>query len=158
MDIMRPTFQLAVALLFSLTSGCLGEVVKVRVLDASNGHPVPQQQVNFQFLDEAIPSQTHIRSSALNLTTDKNGEASLSLPAPTPKTLSVQIELTSGKWHCGCWFFGSTQAVLRQGFLESAAAKRTSSSSSSVPAPGEIVFLARPYSFLEKLLYPIERE
>jgi hypothetical protein len=91
----------------------------------------------------------------LSLETDVNGQAQFTLPEPAPSHLAAQVRIDWGHWNCGCSVFAATQDVVQNGIVESPAVPKKSAAAPVKAVPGEIVFVARPLSFLERLLYPI---
>ena len=132
---------------------CFAQSVKVRVLDGKAGRGLPKLSISVQFLYEKPASA----STPLRLETDANGEAQFSIPEPAPAHLFVVVALTSEHWRCGCGFMGDTQTVVDKGFLSTfpTAAKPNTPVNSE---PGYIVFVARPFTFVERLLYPLVKE
>jgi hypothetical protein len=78
------------------------------------------------------------------------------LPDPPPLHLAA-VRLTSEHWHCGCVVVGTTSDLLRKGSVGPEPSLHAGGP--SFPAgPGEIVILARPFTFRERLLYPLLKE
>jgi hypothetical protein len=156
----KPVFRyLAFLLVLSLRPSAQAQEVTVRIVNAANGQPLPKQAVSVSFLyvqkyDKEIPARN---DTALHLDTDANGEAHFRLPEPPPAHLSASVRVDWSHWKCACWVMGSTDDLIHKGLVgpEVAAGK---SSLDIKPAPGEILFLTRPLSFLERLLYPLMKE
>jgi len=153
--------RLSWLLLVCLGSFCLAQEVKVHLVNGANGRPMPKQAVSVSFLydkkyDKEIPEK---RPAALNLETDSNGEAQFRLPEPAPVHFSAQARLDESRWKCACAILGSTDDLLRNGVgWPVAEAHSKKSADLFKPAPGEILLVARPLSFFERLLYPIMKE
>jgi hypothetical protein len=133
---------------------CFAQSVRIRVIDDKDGRGLPKQSVSVQFFYEKPASV----SPPLHLETDSNGEAQFTIPEPTPAHLFVHVALTSEHWHCGCGFMGNTETVVHDGILEGLPAKAKAPSVPANAEPGYIVFVARPFTLIERLLYPLEKE
>lgn len=144
----------ALILMLAVCPVCYAQSVRVRVVDGKNGHGLPKQAVSVQFLYEK-PAKA---SPPLHLETDSNGEAEFSIPEPSPAHLSVRVALTSEHWHCGCLMMADTEAVVHKGFLEGMPAKTKVPTPPANAEPGYIVFVARPFTFAERLLHPLLKE
>lgn len=134
---------------------CCAQVVTVRVINAAGGHPLQKQHVSVSLLygkGEKTPSKYEAN---LTLESDANGEAHFTLPEPAPPHISAQVRLTSEHWRCGCGVLAVTRDVIQKGIvgpLPGGEPKKTATFLKA--APGEILFVARPLSFFERLLYP----
>jgi hypothetical protein len=145
--IMRPLIGVLLLCQFSFA-----QAVKVRVVNANNGNPLPKQAVSVQFLYEKPPQA----SPPLRIETDAHGEAQFSIPDPPPKSLDVRLALTSEHWHCGCWVMADPKTAIDKGFVDAVQPNKAKASTPPAnPAPGQILFVVRPYTFFEKLLYPL---
>lgn len=129
---------------------CFAQIVTVHIVNAKDGKPLSGQAVTVQFLYE---NPAHA-SSVLHLETDSNGTAQFHIPEPRPEHLNMKVALDSGHWHCACWVMTDTDAVLRKGVAQNAPSAK-SDASTPVPIPGQVLFAARPFTFLERLLYPL---
>ena len=131
----------------------MAQTVTIRVINADDGRPLQKEPVSVSLLydkGERIPAKY---DTNLSLETDVNGEAHFTLPEPAPAHLSTQVHLTSEHWHCGCGLLVATADLIQRGIVS----PPPESKKSAVPAeavPREILFVARPLSFLERLLYP----
>ena len=132
------------------------EALTIRVLNAESGRPLAQQPVVVFFLYAnslaAVKSQ---HRAALTFRTNQNGDALIPLTNPMPASVSLRVKLTSEHWHCGCSVLAETQDVLRSGVLESSLKGKPARMTGK---PGEVLFLARPYTFIERVMAPFERE
>ena len=133
-----------------LCQGCFAQSIKVRVINGWDGRPLPKQGVSVQFFYEKPPKVTPPQ----RLTTNANGEAQFSLPQWLPEHIDVQVALTSQYWHCACGVMADTEEVLTKGILQ----ERRSSVPNAPLAPanrelGQIVFIARPFTFFERVLH-----
>jgi len=137
---------------FVLCHISFAQEVKVRVIDGFDGRPLPKQAVFVQFFYEK-PAKI---SPPLHIETDANGEAQFNISKRPPENIDVRLALTSEHWHCVCGLMAGTQKVLREGIVQIA---RTNVLNAPIaPAnkePGEIVFIAAPFTFIEKLLHPL---
>jgi hypothetical protein len=134
---------------------CSAQSVTVRVLNGNDEHPLQKQSVSVQFLYEKPPKA----SPSLHIETDADGQATFNIPEPIPEHIDVRVTLTSEHWHCACGVMADTQQILRNGILQAAPSKEPNASGASAGArPGQIVFLARPFTFFERVLYPFVKQ
>jgi hypothetical protein len=134
---------------------CFAQVVTVRVINAADGHPLQKQHVSVSLLYEKGEKAPTKYDANLSLETDANGEAHFTLPGPAPPHISAQVRLTSEQWRCGCGVLAATADVIQKGIVGPLAGAEPKKSAAPVKAsPGEILFVARPLSFFERLLYP----
>lgn len=145
-------------LLFCLGPVCLAQEMTVRVVNVANGRPLQKHPVSVSFFydkqyDKSIPAN---RAKGLNLETDVNGEAHFRFPEPPPMHFSAELHLDSARWNCGCGIFGSTDDLITKGLV--VATPDFSKSTSLKPLPTQILFVERPLSFFERLIYPIMKE
>lgn len=149
---------LVFAALLSLGYSCLAQTVTIRVVNADNGRPLRDQQVDVSLLyqgGEAVPESY---DAHLNFHTDANGEVRFVLPSPAPGHLSARVDLNPGHWHCACGSLASAGELVRNGIVSRRPPGGREKSAVPVNAiPGEILFLARPLSFWMRLLYPLEK-
>ena len=151
---METTFRhLVCVLLFALGPLCFGQAVTVRII-TDKKVPLQKEQVALSLLYEKGGKTPAKFDPILHSETDKEGEARFVLPDPAPAHLSVRVKLGSPYWHCGCGAFAETQEVIRDGIVDSAAKPKAFSKAK----PGEILFVVRPLSFFERLLYPVMKE
>ena len=134
---------------------CFGQVISARVINAKNGHPLPKQHISISLLDEKGEKIETKQGALLELETDINGDAQFTLPEAAPAHLSARARLTSEHWRCGCWALVATQDVVQKGIVEGN--ELTTPAKPVKAEPGEILFIARPLTFLERLLYPLEK-
>ena len=140
---------------FLLCQFSFAQAVEVRVVNGNNGDPLPKQAVSVQLLYEK-PPQT---SPPLRIETDASGEAHFRLPDPPPDRLDVKLALTSEHWHCGCWVMAHTGDVIDKGVVDATPPNKAKASAAPANAgPGQIVFIVRPFTFSEKLLYPLVKQ
>ena len=155
-EVAMPCFQCLACFLVLLWVGnlCLAQAVTVRVVNADNSRPLQKQQVSVTLLyskGERTPAKY---DATLSLETDVNGEAEFRLPEPPPAHLAAQVRIDWGRWHCGCGVLGVTQDVIQKGIVESAADRKKSPAPTEA-IPGEILFVVRPLSFFERIMYPL---
>ena len=144
----------ALVLLFCLGSACRAQEITVRVMNAADGRPLQKQPVSVSFLydkryDKDIPVN-HARG--VNLETDVSGEAHFRFPEPPPVHFSAEVRVDWSRWNCRCGILGSTDDLITKGIV----AATTDFSKSASPA--QILFVLRPLSFFEWLIYPIMKE
>jgi hypothetical protein len=151
----------AYLLLLCIGSFCQAQEAKVRVINAANRRPPPKQAVSVSFLyDKKYDKEIAAKYvAALNLETDANGEAYFKLPEPPPVHFSAEVRMDWSHWKCGCGILGSTDDLVRKGIVGPVATTDSKKSAALFKAvPGEILFAARPLSFIERLLYPIMKQ
>jgi hypothetical protein len=161
------TFRcVACCLLLSVVPCCSAQEAKIRVINGANGRPMPKLTVSVSFwydkkYDKEIPANY---DRSLTLETDGNGEAQFKFPQPPPMHFAAQVLMSSPHWYCGCAILASTDDLVRQGIVGPLAegplggkdAKKFASRYKA--APGEILVIARPFSFFDRLLYALTKE
>ena len=134
---------------------CLAQVVSVRVINAIDGCPLQKQQISVSLLYEKGEKTPAKYAANLTLETDANGETHFTFPEPVPPHISAQVRLTSEYWRCGCGVLAATEDVIQKGIVGPVPGGESKRGAASLkPTPGEILFAARPLSFLERLLSP----
>jgi hypothetical protein len=145
---------LAGSCLLSLGSSCFAQAITVRIV-STDGKLPQKQQVTVSLLYGAGERTPANYERILNGETDANGEVRFQIPEPAPVHLSAWVRLSPDHWHCGCVALAVTQDVFQKGIVQSAADKK----SAPIKAmPGQILFVARPDTFFERLLGPLVRE
>jgi hypothetical protein len=161
------TFRyLACCLVLSVAPCCLAQDAKIRVINGANGRPMPKLAVSVSFwydkkYDKEIPANY---DRSLKLETDGNGEAHFKFPQPPPIHFVAEVRMNSPHWYCGCVILASTDGLVREGTvgpldvgpLGGKDAKKFAARYKA--APGEILVIARPFSFFDRLLYPLTKE
>jgi hypothetical protein len=148
-------------LLLSVAPSCLAQEAKIRVINGADGRPLPKLAVSVSFLydkkyDREIPANY---DPSLKLETGKNGEANFKFPQPPPAHFSVQVRVDWSHWHCGCGIIGSTEDLVREGINGPSSVSDEKKLAVRYKADrGEILVIARPLSFFERLLYPLTKE
>jgi hypothetical protein len=144
-------------MLLSVAPVCGAQDVTVRLVNAENGHPLPKWKVSVSFYFEKKSPANHAQS--LNLTSNENGEAHFEMPQPRPEHFSAHVQPDSPYWKCGCALLGSTEELLRKGIVGPLPIINPKVAPARLrAAPGEVLVVARPLSFWERLLYPLEKE
>lgn len=143
-------------LLLWLGPFCLAQAVTIRVINADGGRPLQKQKVSVTLLYDKGEKRPAKYDATLALETNTSGEAQIKLPEPAPAHLAVSLPIDWGRWHCAgaCGVLAVTQDVIGKGIVESAADHKKSGASIEA-IPGEILFIVRPLSFFERLLYPL---
>jgi len=87
--------------------------------------------------------------------TDSNGEAEFNIPPliSIPRRIWVTVALDSQRWHCNCTLASDTESVLQNGAVRQTRKSKTPARAS----PGVIVFYARPFTLLDKIMWAIFR-
>lgn len=147
---------LALLLLWSVGLYCQAASVRIQILNSKNGEPLQKQQIAVSFLYDASGRIPTGYPAIMHLETDVNGNAQLSLPEPAPQHIGITVHLTSEHWHCVCLALAETQNVIQEGVIVGRVGSQLRIRGQIVKAkPGEVLFLARPFTFLERLLYPL---
>jgi hypothetical protein len=137
--------------LVMLSPSCLAQAVTIRVINANDGSPLQKQPVSVTL----SYSKGEESPASLTYETDVNGEIHFALPKPAPERLSAQVRLTSEHWRCGCGVVVPTKTLVQEGVIGPLPGDQSERSAARIIAmPGEILFVARPLSFWERLLYP----
>lgn len=134
------------------------QAIKIRVINLNNGRPLRNQHVSVALGYEKVQEAPTKYDANLRLETDVNGEAVFRLPEPALAHLFVNVRLTSEYWHCSCLAIGDTPDLVQKGLVQSAGHEPTRPATNAKPEPGVILFLARPFTFFERLLYPLMKE
>lgn len=145
------------ALIFMLSIGltCFAQTVTIRVVNANDGSPLQHQPVSVSLLYENGQKPPAKYDANLKLQTDAHGEVRFVLPAPAPAHISAQVRVAPSRWRCGCGVLVATEELTRDGVVGPLpAADAGKFAAPFKAAPGEILFVARPLSFWERLLYP----
>jgi hypothetical protein len=147
--------HLICVLLACLGPPCHAQAVTIHVINGENGQSLQQKKVFVTLLYDDGRKPPAKYDANLAFETDKNGEARFSLPIPLPAHLAAQVHVDSGRWRCGCGALVATEDLLQKGIV--GPVPPTESRKPAIPVkavPGEILFVARPLSFFERLLYP----
>jgi hypothetical protein len=152
-----PLRYLACVLVLCPCYACYGHSVKIRIVSAKDGQPLRNQAVSVSYLYDKTEKAPPNSDAILHLQTDANGEAAFSLPEPAPAHLWAVVHLTSENWRCGCLALADTQEVIRNGLTLTHTSQKAESTHLQTQ-PGEIVFTARPLTFLERILQPLLRQ
>ncbi len=142
-------------LLLWINSFCFRQVIRIRVINGKTGQPLPRQEVSVSLLygiGEKAPAKY---DAVLHLETEVNGAAQFTLPESVPAHLSVGARLTSQYWHCGC---AAPALVVTQELIEKGIVEGEKLTTPAIPVkaePGEILFVARPFTLFERLFYPL---
>jgi hypothetical protein len=144
-------------LLLWISPSCFGQVIRVRILNGENGHPLPKQQVSVTLLYEKGDQKPAKYDAVLNLETDVNGEAQFKLPEPPPVHFSAMVGVDWSRWKCGCGVLGSTNDLIQKG-IQGPTIQSKSFDARFTAAPGEVLFVFHPLTFFERLFYPLTKE
>jgi hypothetical protein len=142
-----------------LGSLCVAQLITVRVIDSRNGHPLQKRHVSLRLVygkGEKAPAKYE---PTLLLETDGNGLAQFKLPDPPPEHFEAWVDISSEeRWWCGCFLSVVTQDVLDKGVVGMRPGPGRKSPPPQKAIAGEILFLARPWTLIERLLAPLERQ
>lgn len=153
---------LACFLLLSVAPSCLAQEAKIRVINGANGRPLSKLAVSVSFLydkkfDKEIPTNY---VASLDLETDENGEAHFKFPA----TSATHTFRPKSAWISHTGIAVAEYSVQQRTLVREGIGGPIPSSDHKKPAarhkatPGEILVIAGPFSFLERLLYPLMKE
>ncbi len=148
-------------LLLWISPSCFGQVIRVRIINGENGHPLPKQQVSVTLLydkkyDKEIPAKY---DAVLNRETDANGKAHFKLPEPPPVHFSALVPVDWSRWKCACGILGSTDDLIQKGIMWPEPTNKSKNSDALfMAAPGEILFVFHPLTFFERLFYPLLKD
>ena len=152
--IQRALKGMAVIAVLCLGPLCFAESVVVRVVNM-NGEPLGEQPVTMQ-LRYGKTATGEDRIIVLRYITDLSGEADFQLPLAKPQALGVDVQFAAKGLHCSCRVVTQTDTVIREGItvVHRAHGSKTSPTSPTIqPRPGQIVFIARPASLFQKVMY-----
>jgi hypothetical protein len=152
----RYTRLLACFLLLFVAPACRAQTVTVRLINSADGHPLPKQTVMLSLFYDKGEKPAANFTRGLTLETDTNGRAQFTLPDPPPAHLAASVKIDWARWHCACTLLAATEDVTRKGIVVSAAVHGDSTAAKA--APGEVLFLARPLTFFERILYQLMKE
>ena len=138
---------LATVVLVAFGVTCPAQDVTVRVFNARNDQPLASEVVEVQFMG------TEASSSPVQLITDAKGEAHFKIPNHT-EHIDLRVVLRSGHWDCGCWVMADTKQV-QQGIVAYTPVKGREAPATK---PNEILIMARPLNFIERLLWPLVKQ
>jgi hypothetical protein len=128
----------------------MAQMITIRIISAHKGGPLPKQRVLVTLLYEKGERPPPNHNATLTLETDPNGNAHFTLPEPSPAHLAARVVIDWGHWNCACGVLAATQDVIQKGIVESAV-----HSFAAEQTPGEILFVVRPLSLWERILYPL---
>jgi hypothetical protein len=152
---------LACFLLLGLVPSCLAQEARIRVINGTNGRPLPNFAASISFLydknyDKEIPANYN---ASLRLETDGNGQAYFKIPQPPPMHFAAQVTVDWSHWDCGgCAILASTDDLAKKGIVMPVATKDANKFALYKAAPGEILVIVRPLSFFERFLYQLMKE
>lgn len=151
---------LGCALVCLLGPSCLAQGLTVRVINANNGHPLPNESVTISLLYMKGERRPVKYNTLVTSKTDAEGEAHFTLPTPAPVSLAAQVYLSTPYWHCvPCLVLTTTEEVIQKGIVGPLPQVKSKKVAAAIkPVPGQILFVARPFSFLERLLYPLLKD
>jgi hypothetical protein len=141
--------------LLSVGFSCFAQTVTIRVVNANDGSPLQYQPVSVSQLYDKGQMHPAKYDANLNLQTDADGKVRFVLLVPAPAHISAQVRVAPAHWRCGCGVLVATEELIRDGVVGPLPAADEGKSAAPLKAPpGEILIVARPLSFWERLLYP----
>lgn len=142
-----------ISILIGWGSSCFAQTVTIRVIDGKNGRPLAGQGINVSLLYDGVEKAPAEFSGQLNFQTDDKGEAHVTLAQPPPAHLAVSARVDQSRWQCPCTVLDSTENVVRFGIVKGGQNNKTAIK----PESGAVIFVARPLSFIYRLLGPLEK-
>lgn len=133
-------------------STCSAQMITFRVI-TDQGKPIKKRSVSISF--DGLKNGKPIGRGQTQ-ETDENGEARFTLPPSGRDFFFFYVDLGSPYWFCGCDGIPKIQDVVQRGIVQSAA--RKDPSKSFEPKPGEVLIVARKFSFIDRLLYPFMKD
>lgn len=119
--------------------------------------PLSNREASLQLLyDKGDPILAQYEHTLL-LRTDEHGEAHFNLPDPAPEHFEAWVGIGSEEhWWCACRMLGATKDVVQKGVV--GPQPRSLKPSSRTANPGEILFVARPWTLFDRIVAPLVRE
>lgn len=140
-------------------SSCLAQPVTIRVIDIHNGRLLQKEKVSVTLLYDKGERTPATYEPNINGETDANGGMQFRIAEPDPAHFSVMVHLRSEYLRCGCWVMGDTKDLIQKGIVGPQPGAKSEKSDATIKAvPGELVIMARPMSFFERLFYPIIKQ
>jgi hypothetical protein len=134
-------------MLLMLVSFSHAESVKVFVLNGKNGRPLSGASVSVQFFYDNPAKVT----TPLSLETSPEGSVDFGLPSPLPNHIGLQVSLKY--YACECGMMADTKSIVQEGKLVIFRGQKVKSG--ITPKPGQITFVPLPFTFIQRLLYPL---
>jgi hypothetical protein len=160
----RYLWPFALLLLPCIDTMCLGQTVKIRIVNVTHESPVQKQEVFVSGIGAKEETQEEARRKLLTkpatpdlrLVTDAKGEAQFELPKPAPAYFYVHAKLSGPLWDCTCFVRVSSEDVMQKGFLIVSPHddKGARSKPSIQPKPGEILFRLTRTQWWVRVLWP----
>jgi hypothetical protein len=137
---------------------CFAQTITIRVINIRNGDPLQKQQVSISIGYDKGEEAPAKYDKIVNLETDIEGKAEYNLPEPPPRYVHFRVRLSSEYWHYAPVSTERTQELIQQGVVVSTPQTKPRKSDFPIKVkPGEIIFLARPFTFFERLFYPVTK-
>lgn len=150
-----------IVLLFCVALGSMlfaqqAQTITIRIIDVSKGRSLQKQQVMIYPLYTGNDKTSIDTSESIQLETGTRGDAQFHVTEPMPNRLMVKVILSHGHWWCGSIEFADVQEVIQKGIVGLPPGPKPKKTDVTVnPVPGEIIFLARPMTFFERLIHPL---
>jgi hypothetical protein len=145
----------AFAIAFLLSGVCFGQQVTVRVVNGSDGQPLPGWKVSVFFVN-GTPGKQDVKELQ-PLQTDSDGKAQFALPQPVPDVLNVYAFPQTHNWYPGS-VKTKTSVVMQLGTQSPSGVKTPEKVRGQ---PGQILILAKPITVWDKIIHtllgPLER-
>ena len=125
---------------------CLGQTITIRIIDQSNGHPLPDQQVSISMGYEKGENTPRESQSIVRFRTDTEGKGQVRLPKPQPSYLSMLIMISSPYWPDNSPFTAKTSEILKNGIVKKIAESLCKRCIVPKAVAGEVIILTLPYT------------
>lgn len=132
------------------------QTITIRAVDVTSGHSLKQYRATIWLLYTKQDASSTKQVPELEIQSDSSGIIRFSLPEQVPQRLFIRLILKEGHWRCGSVEFADSQELIQKGIVGLSPSPKSNKTDVVVKAmPVEIVFLARPMTFFERLLYPL---
>jgi hypothetical protein len=139
-------FHLLAAAFLLANSLCLGQTITIRIIDQSNGHPLPDQQVSISMGYEKREKTPKESLPMVRFRTDSEGKGQVRLPKPPPSYLSMLITISSAYLPYDSPFTAKTSEILKSGIVKKIAESLCERCIVPEAVAGEVLFLTLPYT------------
>ena len=141
------------AMVLCLAPLCFGQVIVVKLLNGADGSPVADKLVKVRLhYPKSVPAD-YVEPLVVQHT-GSDGEMRFFIPPDVkPQWLGIRVEFDERGFSCACRVETEPETVLRKGLVVD---RRIGNIKTSVPIeaqPAQVIFIARPRSFLGRVLF-----
>jgi len=136
------------SVLLCMAPRCFAEYMTLKVVHEGDGTPVSEQYITMQLQYENSGEQRQISQR-----TDSAGEARFRVPLRRPDSVRIEVHFNERGFRCSCRVQTEPETVFRTGLVIAPRTRKSENSSLIEARPGQIVFVARPSSLLQKILF-----